>query len=54
VLSEVTLGEEQVIPKTPVPVVKPLFENKIWLWAIMAVIILLLGWFSVKMMRAKQ
>lgn len=29
----------------------PLFKNKNWLWAIMGIIMLLLGWFSVKMMR---
>lgn len=29
----------------------PLFRNKAWLWGIMAVIILLLGWFTLRMMR---
>jgi hypothetical protein len=31
--------------------VKPLFENKLWLWTIMILIIGILGWFSLKMMK---
>lgn len=30
-----------------------LFQNKLWLWAIMALIIALLGWFSFKMLKAE-
>jgi Protein of unknown function (DUF3999) len=30
-----------------------IFENKLWLWGIMGVIILLLGYFTLKMMKAK-
>ena len=48
-----TPGEEMQIEKAPVPVVSPLFENKAWLWAIMGVVILLLGWFSIKMISNK-
>jgi len=51
VLTTVKLGAEQIIEKEQKPVNEPLFENKTWLWGVMVVIILLLGWFSVKMMR---
>jgi len=50
-LSSLTIGEEQQNPAYAVKVVKPLFENKAWLWILMAVIIVLLGWFSFKMLR---
>jgi hypothetical protein len=46
-------GREQIIEKETVSGINPLFENPNWLWAIMTVIILLLGWFSVQMMRKK-
>lgn len=45
------LGDEQLIEKEKSPETEPLFKNKAWLWAIMTVIILLLGWFSFKMIR---
>ncbi len=50
-LSSLTIGEEQQNPAYTVKVTKPLFENKAWLWVLMAVIIVLLGWFSFKMLR---
>ncbi|HRP32947.1 MAG TPA: DUF3999 family protein [Agriterribacter sp.] len=50
-LTALTLGKEQSTGKQKAPLPEPLFKNKAWLWIIMAVIILLLGWFSVKMMR---
>lgn len=46
-----TLGNEQEIEQEDKPFIKPLFQNKAWLWAVMVVIILLLGVFSLKMMR---
>lgn len=46
-----TLGDEQPIDKITAAAVEPLFKNKTWLWAVMVVIILLLGWFSLKMMK---
>ncbi len=52
-LSDLKLGEEQVILKKRTPVISPLFENKIWLWAIMGTVILVLGAFTLKMMRKK-
>ncbi len=48
-----TLGPEQVIEKAEKSSRLPLFENKIWLYGIIIVMILLLGWFSLKMMKAK-
>ena len=47
------LGNEQVIYKTETQVKSPLFENKFWLWTIMAVVILVLGGFTMKMMSKK-
>lgn len=45
------VGDEQVIEKEKTPEAGPLFKNKIWLWAVMTVIIVVLGWFSVKMIK---
>ncbi len=50
-LTALELGDEQKIQKAGVSATSPLFENKGWLWAVMAVIMLTLGWFSVRMMR---
>ena len=51
--TELTLGPEQVIKKAEKATTKPLFENKIWLWVVMGAIILLLGWFSLSMMKER-
>ena len=53
VLTPLTLGEEQSIEKKAVKTAAPLFQNKVWLWAIMILIISLLGWFALRMMRQK-
>lgn len=50
-LTAIAVGSEGAIEKQKPAVTEPLFKNKAWLWAIMVFIILLLGWFSVKMMR---
>lgn len=47
------LGDEQSIGKNAKPKTEPLFQNKIWLWSIMALIIILLGWFSIGMIKKK-
>jgi hypothetical protein len=52
-MTALDLGDELTIEKEEVQVTAPLFKNKIWLWTIMTVIILLLGWFSLKMIRKK-
>jgi len=49
-LNELKLLEEMPILKQQPTKKSPLFENKVWLWVIMGVIILVLGWFSLKMM----
>lgn len=50
-LTSVNIGAEQLNPAYSIKIEKPLFENKAWLWVLMAVIIALLGWFSFKMLR---
>ena len=52
-LSSLTLGVVQKIPKKVVAIQAPLFENKLWLWLLMGVIILVLGSFTLKMMQKK-
>lgn len=50
-LSNLDIGEQQNNPAYTVKTETPLFENKAWLWGLMAVIIVLLGWFSFKMLK---
>lgn len=50
-LAPLELGVEQQIAKVVQPETAPLFKNKIWLWAIMTAIMLLLGWFMVDLIR---
>ena len=50
-LARLELGDEQEIEKMDQGLTQPMFQNKVWLWAIMTVIILSLGWFTVRMMR---
>ncbi len=50
-LTSVTINEEQKNPFYTVKTEKPLFENKIWLWCLMGIIIALLGFFSFKMLK---
>ncbi|SEL83517.1 Protein of unknown function [Aquimarina amphilecti] len=52
-LVKLKLGAEQIIPKNEKETIEPLFENKIWLWGIMLVIIGLLGGFTLMMMKKK-
>lgn len=52
-INQLTVGNEQNNPGFKVEVKKaPLFENKAWLWALMAVIIGLLGYFAFKMLKS--
>ncbi|MGZ5303384.1 MAG: DUF3999 family protein [Bacteroidia bacterium] len=46
--------EEKITSAKQSKKVSPLIENKLWLWAIMGVIILLLGWFTLKMIRTGE
>lgn len=50
-VAELTLGAEEAIPQDGTKKVEPLFTNKAWLWGIMLFVIVLLGWFSLRMMR---
>ncbi|WP_225036284.1 DUF3999 family protein [Winogradskyella sp. SM1960] len=50
-LKALKIGEEDVILHTIQPKVKPLFENSYWLWGIIGVVILLLGGFTLKMLK---
>ncbi len=50
---EVKLGKQEKIIKNYPPIPSPLFENKWWLWGIMGIIMLVLGVFTLNMMRQK-
>lgn len=50
-LTETTLSKEELNPDFKNVTQSPLFENKIWLWALMGIIIVVLGYFSLKMLR---
>jgi hypothetical protein len=50
-LNNVTLGNEQFVDPDRPSATEPLFMNKTWLWALMAVIIVVLGWFTFRMMK---
>ena len=50
-VTEAHLGVESVIEKIIEPKGTPLFENPLWLWSIMIVVILLIGGYSIKMLK---
>lgn len=50
-LKALQLGNEEVITTPLDKETHALFENKLWLWAVMIVIALVLGWFSFKMLK---
>jgi hypothetical protein len=53
VMTALTVGEEKTNPAFTLPKVeKPLFENKLWLWCLMGLIISLLGFFAYKMLKS--
>lgn len=45
------VGEEEAISTQDALSVKPLFQNKLWLWGIIALIAVLLGWATLRMLR---
>jgi len=47
----ITAGREQRNPHFATSTDRPLFENKAWLWGIMGLIIVILGWFSFRMLK---
>lgn len=52
-LKQVTLEKQENFSTTDNKKTEPLFQNKIWLWAIMGIIMLLLLWFTLKMIKNK-
>jgi hypothetical protein len=50
-LSPVSIGKAQNNPTYIIKIEKPLFQNKAWLWALMGIIISILGYFSYKMLK---
>jgi len=53
-LKALELGSELSIKKEDIQETEPLFKNKIWLWIIMGILILVLGWFTFRMMRKEE
>jgi hypothetical protein len=47
------VGPEEIIDKEKPLAVKPLFQDPKWLWAVLVFSILVMGWFTVKMMGKK-
>ncbi|MDQ7947788.1 MAG: hypothetical protein REI78_10250 [Pedobacter sp.] len=52
-INSLKIGKATANPTYQTTVTKPLFERKAWLWAIMGIIISLLGFFAYKMLREK-
>ena len=50
-ITTLALGDEETIRKSESPKSDPLFANENWLWAVMALIILILGGFTLKMIK---
>lgn len=52
-LTTLELGKEMAVGKVEIPTKSPLFQNKMWLWITMGLIMVTLGWFSIKMLQKK-
>lgn len=52
-LTELELGSIQKIDKKEALKTAALFENKLWLWGLILLIMSVLGWFTIQMMRTK-
>lgn len=52
-LTTLEVGNEMIIQKNEATTASPLFENKLWLWVIMGLLIVMLGGFSLKMIKQK-
>ena len=50
-LTSLQLKAAVSIEKKTTEKTEPLFKNKLWLWIVMGLIILVLGWFSIKMIK---
>ncbi|WP_209405989.1 DUF3999 family protein [Pseudozobellia sp. WGM2] len=53
-LIELNLGKVEGISKKKDVPANALFQNKFWLWGIMGMIIIILGWFTIKMLRKED
>ncbi len=53
-ISTLSIGKEEEIKGGGSKRSSSLFENKNWMWFLMGIIILTLGWFSISMMKKKQ
>ncbi|MBW3544234.1 MAG: DUF3999 family protein [Bacteroidetes bacterium] len=49
-LAPLTLGKEAPL-REDFPTQNPLFGNKLWLWALMLILMVVMGWFTLKMLR---
>lgn len=54
VMRKVSLGSEIQLFSGHKPITGPLFSNKMWLYGIMTIIILVLAWFTLKMMKTSD
>ena len=54
ILKTVDVGDELMNKKEQISETAPLFKNKIWLWGILIVTIIVLGCFAIKMMRTEE
>lgn len=50
-LTAVALSKEEINPEFKTETKSPLFENKIWLWVLMGIIIVALAFYSLKMLK---
>ena len=50
-ITKLDFGSVVEIPKPEIETINPIFENKWWLWVIIGVVILLLGYFTIGMMK---
>jgi len=50
-ITTLALGDEKILRKKEAPKTEPLFANEKWLWAVMALIILILGGFTLRMIK---
>ncbi len=52
-LKPLKLGDEQTVGKSPDEISGPFIKNKIWLWLIMALVMIFLGWLTLQMIKNK-
>lgn len=53
-LTTLSLGRVEIIEKEATPKASPLFVNQIWLWIILGILFLVLGWFTLQMMKGQK